>query len=342
LLAVEDKIFAVLLVAITVAFGWILGPFLGPLIWASVLAILFAGLFRRISKWLGAKRSTAAAVTVFFILVIVVIPLTLITSLLLEQLIALVKGIQSGQIDVKQDVQNVLGVLPSSLVDFLNRHGLLNLDQLRDGISAWLKTRSQDIAAGAFGIGRSTLGLLLSTAIAVYLLFYLLRDGDMLVERIEHAIPLRPNQRQAIVSSFTVVIRSIVKCSLLVALLQGALGGLIFYLLGINGALLWGVVMALLSLLPSVGAALIWAPAGVYLLLSGPLWKGIVLLAFGCLVIGPVDTLLRSRLMGKNTRMPDYVVFLSVLGGLSVFGLNGVIIGPVIGALFIAAWALYD
>jgi predicted PurR-regulated permease PerM len=341
-LAVEDKVFAVVLAAVTVAFGWILGPFLGPVIWASVLAILFAGLFQRISKWMGARRSTAAAVTVFLIVVIVVIPVTLITSLLLEQLIALVKGIQSGQIDVKKDVQSVLAVLPTSFVDFLSRHGLMNLEQVRDGISAWLKMRSQDIAAGAFGIGRSTVGLLISTAITVYLLFYLLRDGDMLVERIEHAIPLRPNQRQAIVNSFTVVVRSIVKCSLVVALLQGALGGLIFYLLGISGALLWGVVMALLSLLPSVGAALIWAPAGVYFLLSGPLWKGIVLLAYGCLVIGPVDTLLRSRLMGKNTRMPDYVVLLSVLGGLSVFGLNGVIIGPVIGALFIAAWALYD
>jgi predicted PurR-regulated permease PerM len=115
-----------------------------------------------------------------------------------------------------------------------------------------------------------------------------------------------------------------------------------FWILGIQGALLWGVLMAFLSLLPAVGAALIWAPVAIYFLLTGAVWQGITLIAFGVLVIGLVDNILRPILVGKDTKMPDYVVLFSTLGGIALFGLNGFVIGPVIAALFIAAWNLFS
>ena len=130
--------------------------------------------------------------------------------------------------------------------------------------------------------------------------------------------------------------------SVFVQFLQGALGGLIFWVLGIGAPLLWGVVMAFLSLLPVIGAGLVWLPVAVYLLATGAMWQGLGLIAYGTLVIGLVDNFLRPILVGKDTKMPDYVVLISTLGGLAAFGLNGFVIGPVIAAMFIAVWEIFS
>ena len=126
------------------------------------------------------------------------------------------------------------------------------------------------------------------------------------------------------------------------ALAQGALGGLIFWFLGITAPLLWAVVMAFLSLLPAVGAGLVWFPVALYLLATGAIWHGVILIAYGALVIGLVDNLLRPILVGQDTKMPDYVVLISTLGGIEAFGLNGFIIGPAMAAMFIAIWSMFS
>ena len=137
------------------------------------------------------------------------------------------------------------------------------------------------------------------------------------------------------------VTRATVKGNVLVAVAQGALGGLMFWLLGIQAALLWAVLMAFAALLPAVGAALVWGPVAVYLLASEPVWQGAALIAYGVLVIGLVDNLLRPMLVGKDTKLPDYVVLVSTLGGLALFGASGLVIGPAIAALFMAAWNIF-
>ena len=129
---------------------------------------------------------------------------------------------------------------------------------------------------------------------------------------------------------------------MLVALLQGTLGGLIFWFIGINAPLLWAVVMGFFSLVPAIGAGLIWCPVALYLLVTGATWQGWFLIAFGALVIGLVDNVLRPILVGKDTRMPDYVILISTLGGIATFGLNGLVIGPVIAAMSIAAWDIFS
>jgi predicted PurR-regulated permease PerM len=143
-------------------------------------------------------------------------------------------------------------------------------------------------------------------------------------------------------AKFTVVIRATVKGNIVVALLQGALGGLMFWFMDIHGAVLWAVVMAFLSLLPAIGAALVWLPVAIYFIVTGALWQGIGLIAYGVLVIGLVDNFLRPMLVGKDTKMPDYVVLISTLGGLAFFGINGFVLGPVIAALFMAVWSIFS
>src|SRR5690606_4608504 len=170
----------------------------------------------------------------------------------------------------------------------------------------------------AVSVGQSTLDFIVALGVMLYLTFFLLRDGAGLSRRIKDAIPLRPAQRDALTEKFTVVVRATVKGSVLVAALQGFLGGLIFWLLGVAAPVLWGVVMAFFALLPAVGASIIWLPVALYLLVSGSVWKAVILIVYGMLVIGLVDNLLRPILVGKSTKMPDYVVLISTLGGISV------------------------
>jgi predicted PurR-regulated permease PerM len=127
-----------------------------------------------------------------------------------------------------------------------------------------------------------------------------------------------------------------------VAIIQGALGSIAFAVLGLSGAILWGTVMAFLSLLPAVGAALVWGPVAIYLFATGSLWGALGLTLWGVLVIGLVDNLLRPILVGKDTKMPDYLVLISTVGGLSIFGINGFVIGPVIAAMFMAVWDIFS
>jgi predicted PurR-regulated permease PerM len=156
--------------------------------------------------------------------------------------------------------------------------------------------------------------------------------------RFRDAVPLEEIHKRKLLSRFATVVRATVKGNVAVAVVQGLLGGLAFFVLGIKGALLWGTLMAFLSLLPAIGSALVWIPVAVYFLLAGPLWKAIVLTIFCALVMGAVDNILRPVLVRKDTRLPDWVVLISTLGGVSVFGINGFVIGPLIAALFVSCW----
>jgi predicted PurR-regulated permease PerM len=196
------------------------------------------------------------------------------------------------------------------------------------------------MATQALGIGLDTFGFVASLGVTVYLAFFLVRDGDKLAQLAEAALPVPPPFKRELAQRFVAVLRATVKGSLLIAGIQGLLGGVAFWVLDVKGALLWAAVMAFLSLLPMIGAGLVWMPVAAYLFVAGALWQGLALVAYGVLVIGLADNLLRPVLVGKDAGMPDYVVMITTLGGLAVFGLNGFIIGPTFAALFIAVWHL--
>jgi predicted PurR-regulated permease PerM len=196
-------------------------------------------------------------------------------------------------------------------------------------------------AGKALSVGQSTLDFVIGLFVMLYLLYFLLRDGNELARGIGRAVPLRRDHQREMVDKFKLTIRAIVRGTLVVALVQGMLGGLMFWFLGIRAPMLWGTVMALLSLLPVVGTGLVWGPVALYLLATGSIWQGLVLAGFGVLVIGLVDNLLRPILVGKDTQIPDYVVLITTLGGIAAFGISGFVIGPVTAALFLAAWHVF-
>ena len=338
----EDKAFLILIVAVSLAFAWILTSFYGAILWGVVIAMMFAPLYRRLLRKMPERPTVASLIMLLAILLIVILPLTLIAAALTQQGAVVVGKMQSGELNFGKLLQQIFDALPTWATGVLDRFGVASLGDMQEKITAGLVKGSQTIATQALDIGQSTFSFMVNLVIMLYLLFFMFRDGDALASRVRDAIPLRPALRDELLEKFTVVIRATVKGSLLVALAQGALGGLIFWILGINAALLWAVLMAFLSLLPAVGAGLVWMPVAVYLLATGSFWQGAILIAYGFLVIGLVDNIMRPMLVGKDTKLPDYVVLISTLGGIEAFGLNGFVIGPVIAAMFIAAWEIFS
>jgi len=338
----EDRTFLLLLVAVSLAFALILWPFSGAVLWGTVLAIVFAPVHRWLSRCMRQRLTLAALATVTIIVVMVILPVTLIAALLLNETSSVYGRIQSGELNFGRYLQQVFDALPAWATNLLDRFGLTSLGAVKDRLSAGLVKGSQFLATQAINVGQYTLEFIVSLFVMLYLLFFLLRDGDDLSRRIKAAIPLRPEQQRALFDKFAIVVRATAKSTILVALLQGALGGLIFWFLGIHAPLLWAALMAALSLLPAVGAGLVWLPVAIYFLATGAVWQGVVLIAYGVLVIGLVDNLLRPMLVGKDTKMPDYIVLISTLGGIAVFGLNGFVIGPLIAAMFMAVWDIFS
>lgn len=338
----EDKSFLLLVIAVSLAFAWILWPYSGAVLWATVLAIVFAPMYRRLSRSMRQKRTLAALATLLVIVLIVILPLTLITALLLQEGFSVYERIQSGELNIGEYFKQIFGALPSWVTDLLDRFELTNVRVMQERLSSGLMKTSQFLATQALNIGQNTFDLIIDLFIVLYLLFFLLRDGDGLTRRIRNAIPLHAEQQRDLLNKFTAVIRATIKGTVVVAILQGALGGLIFWALGVRAPVLWGALMAVLSLLPAVGSALVWLPVAIYFLVTGAIWQGIVLIAFGVLVIGLVDNVLRPVLVGKETKIPDYVVLVATLGGIAIFGLNGFVIGPVIAAMFMAVWDIFS
>ena len=337
----QSKSFLLLLTLVTLAFGAILWQFHGAVFWGITLAILFTPLHRKLLRRLPRRANLAALCTLGLCLIMVILPISAIAVSLIQETTAIYERTRSGQLNFGLYLQQVLSALPAWVVNLLDRLDLTSLAQLQARFSTVAVQISQFIATQALSIGQNTMQFLVSFGIMLYLLFFLLRDGMGLAIHIGRAIPLENTHKRQLVDKFTTVIRATVKGNIVVAASQGALGGLIFWILGIQGPVLWGVLMAFLSLLPAVGAGLIWAPVAIYFFATGAAWQGVVLTAFGVFVIGLVDNILRPILVGKDTKMPDYVVLISTLGGMGLFGLTGFVIGPVIAALFMATWDIF-
>jgi len=331
----------VLLCAVTVALAWILLPFYGTILWSAIIAMVFAPVNSRLLVRVNGRRTVAALGTLLIVVFLVMLPLALVTAALVREAAQVFQQLQSGEMDPERFFGGVFGALPDWVVSLLGRFGLGDFEAIQRRLSVALSQAGQFFAGQALTIGQNTFNFLANLGITSYLAFFLIRDGETLARDARHALPLDATSKRALFAKFTTVIRATVKGNLLVAAIQGALGGLAFWFLGVSGALLWAVLMAFLSLLPAIGAALVWLPVAGYLFLTGAVWQSLALVAWGVLVIGLIDNLLRPILVGKDTRMPDYVVMITTLGGMAVFGINGFVLGPVIAAMFFSVWHLH-
>jgi predicted PurR-regulated permease PerM len=337
--AIHSVSFFLLVALTTLAFVALIGRFLMPVFWAAVLATVFFPLQSRYVARLRGRRSLAALATILTIIGLVVVPLFLIGLAMAREAIDLHDQITSGAIDLQVPLRFLRRITPLAS-DYLVKVGI-DVDGLVQRLSASAVAISQFIASRALGIGQDVLRITALFFLMLYILFFFLRDGSQLVATLIRLLPLGDVRERQLLAKFSEVSQATIKGTLVVGFVQGAIGAVLFWALGIPAPVFWGTLMAMFSVLPAVGPGLIWLPAAVILLGMGQIVKGIVLIAAGILVIGLVDNVLRPILVGRDTQMPDYLVLLATLGGLAVFGVSGFVIGPVIAAFFIVVWEMF-
>jgi predicted PurR-regulated permease PerM len=337
---VQRGFFFALLFAVTIAFLWLIRGFLQPIFWAIALGIVVFPMHAWVQRRFAERRSLAALTSVLLVVLIVILPLVGIAAAVTNEAAGLVQRLNTGGLQIEGLVTEAQTRLPS-VVAALERLGI-DTSRVESQLSEAAVTVSRFIASRALAIGQDTIRITLFFFLMLYLLFFFLRDGTRLLEGLVHALPLGDERERHLLERFAEVSRATIKGTVVVGIVQGTIGGIAFAALGISAPVLWGVVMALLSILPAVGPSLVWLPAAIILLVNGEILGGIALLAVGVLVIGFIDNLLRPILVGRDTRMPDYLILLSTLGGLAGFGLAGIIIGPIIAAFFLSIWQMAE
>ena len=328
----------VLILMVTLAFMWLLTPYFGAILWGIVAAIVFTPVYRWLTRRMNGHPNFSAASTLMLILALVILPAFLLAVSLIQEATAIYAKFQSGEINLAVIFADFRTALPGWARRMLDEWGLRDFEGAQRVLGQGITAGLQSVASRALLFGQGALSFIASLGVMLYLAYFLLRDGDRLGGKLKAAVPLRPDMRDALFNHFVIVVRATMKGTVVVAVIQGFLGGLIFWILGVEGALLWGLVMGFFSLVPAVGTAIVWVPVAIYLLVTGQVVEGAILGAFGVFVIGLVDNLLRPILVGQDTRMPDFLVLIATLAGIELFGLNGFIVGPMIAALFLAVW----
>ncbi|WP_215800303.1 AI-2E family transporter [Pantoea dispersa] len=332
--------FIVILAIVTIAFFDVLAPYFSAILWAAILAVIFAPLKSLLRRKMGDRNGLASFVTLLIICLIVFTPLAIITSSLVVEINTVYTKLQTNSAQFPTVFASLLQHLPEWAQTWLADHDLNNAAQIQQKLSGFALKGGQYMAGSVFMIGKGTFTFTVGFGVMLYLLFFLLKDGAWLVGLILEALPLSTYVKHHLLMKFAAVSRATVKGTVVVAVVQGVLGGFAFWITDIDGSLLWGALMAFLSLIPAVGSAIVWVPAAIFFFATGALWKGLFLVGFFVVVVGLVDNILRPLLVGKDTKMPDYLILIATLGGMEVYGINGFVIGPLIAALFIACWNL--
>ena len=327
-----------LAIGITLLFFWMIKGFVVALLLAAVLAGVVYPFYSRLAAKLGGHRSIASGLTVLLSLLLVIIPVTLFISILVVQAIDVSESAQSW---VEKQVQQ-----PDSLRQKLQESpDLKRLLPYQDDIitkAGQIAAKAGSYVASGLAAGaKGTASFLLELFVMLFAMFYFLIDGRKLLDSALRLTPLTEEDKTRLLGTFTSVGRATIKGTLVIGMVQGGLAGLSFWAAGIEGAFFWGAVMAVLSIVPGIGTALVWVPAVIFLFLSGQIGSAVGVGLWCALVVGSADNLLRPVLIGKDTEMSDLLVLLSTLGGLTLFGPVGILIGPIIGALFKTAWQMW-
>jgi predicted PurR-regulated permease PerM len=335
---VQSILFICLLGLVTLAFLYLLKPFFVPLFWAAVIAGIFKPLYDRLLVKLKGPN-LSASLMICLIAVIILLPAGFTVRLLVTESMQIYNSISTDTGAIEQKVRNTVSAVT-------NHPYMKQFDVDDQFIIEKFRQAARNIANYIFvnltGFTQNTLVFLIQFGVMIYALYFFFRDGDRILRQAIRMCFLESGRGKVLYEKFVATARATLRVTMLLGGLQGISGGIIFYITGIDGAMIWGLLMVVMAILPGIGCAIIWAPAGVIMLLSGHLWEGIAILTFGTLVISLGDNLLRPMLIGSDVEMHPLLIFLSTLGGLVVLGLSGFVMGPIIASLFLAIWDMYD
>jgi predicted PurR-regulated permease PerM len=327
-----------LVTAISVAFVAMIRTFLVTIL----LAAIFSGLSYPVYLWLLARlrgrRGPAAVATLLLLLVVVMAPLLAVLGAGANEALRVTETVRprlQQLVDEPGEFESRLRALPGyARVEPYRAQILTKAGELVGSTSAFL-------FAALSATTRATVVFIFHFFVLLYTMFYFFLGGPGLLRGVLAYLPLTDSDKERMVEKFVSVTRATLKGTILIGGLQGLLGGLAFWAVGLDGAIFWGTVMTILSIIPGIGSALVWVPAAILLIATGEVGRGIALALFCALVVGSVDNVLRPRLVGQDTKMHELLIFFSTLGGLLLFGATGFILGPILAALFVTAWEMF-
>ncbi len=337
----KSRLLFLLLLAlgISVVFLWVTRDFIMPIFIAAVLAGLARPLYRRTVAVVGGRRNLAAGLVIVMSLLLVIIPLLVFLGIIVAQAVE-ISGLAGEwatyQMQHSEELRKRFFEIPF-LEEFIPYQDEIyaKASQLVSKLGSFV---AQGLAASALGTAEAFLMIF----VAFYAMFCFLNDGAAVLNWTFDRMPLSASDKKRLLSTFSSVSRATIKGTVIVGIVQGGLAGAAFAIAGIKGAFFWAAVMAVMSMIPTFGSALIWVPAVIFLAVTDKTGAAIGLAAWCSVVVGTVDNFLRPLLIGKDTQMPDLLVLVTSLGGLAGFGFFGLVIGPMVGALFLAIWDLWD
>jgi predicted PurR-regulated permease PerM len=311
-----------------------------------LMAIFMAGIFSALAqpvylcfvRWYKGRRNLASLTTLFLIVIIVILPLGGLMGIITAQAIKVGHSVTpwvQKQISEPGAFNELLEDIP-----FYDRIApyqetiLRKAGEMVGSVSTFLINSLSSATVG-------TVSFLFTIFVLLYTMFFFLVDGEKLLTKILYYLPLQDHDERRILEKFTSVTRATLKGTAVIGILQGGLAGFAFWVVGIPSSVFWGAIMAVLSIIPGIGTALVWVPAAIILAASGHIGKAAGLAVFCAIVVGSIDNLLRPKLVGKDTQMHELMIFFGTLGGIVMFGVMGIIIGPIVAALFVTIWDIY-
>jgi len=337
-----NRFYFMVILSFTILFGYfsyqIIKPFLVPIAWAIVISVLFYPLYSlmlRYIKW----RSVSAVIVLCIILFFIIGPISYLSIMLVQEL----KGVMDfAETEKMQSIKDITGHPAVRLVieKITSLFGVTE-DELNKTIMDNIKILGKEMVDGIVKkIGHIITGFF-NFLFMLLTIFFLLRDGPNFLKRIRQYMPFPEENKDRLVEQIQDIVISTMYGGVVVALVQGVMGGVSFAIVGISSPVIWGLAMAIASFLPVIGPFIIWMPASIYLIFEGELLKGIALVLMGMLGISAIDNILRPVIIGSRTKMHFLALFFSVLGGIKIFGLIGFVMGPMVLAMFISVIEIF-
>lgn len=330
-----------LVVGITLLFVAMIRSFLIALLLGAIFSGLAQPAYRRVLGWVGGRRSVASGITLLLFIFVLLVPAGVFLGIVANQAVQVSESVGPWMADMQRQINEPGGA--NRIIDQLPFSDSIRpyQEQIAQKLGELAGTIGQFVVGHIAGITRGTVMFIFLLFVMLYAMFFFLKDGGRLLRKILYYLPLSSRDENRMLERFVSVSRAVVKGTFLIGIVQGGLSGLSFVVVGLPAAAFWGTVMVVLSIIPGIGGALVWVPAVVYLLVTGHVGAGIALLIWNAIVVGTVDNLMRPWLVGRDTKLPDLLILLGTLGGIVLFGAAGVIIGPIVAALFVTVWELY-
>lgn len=337
---IQQAFFFGVLLCTTGVFLWMLGEYLLPVFWSVVVAIIFYPLHRKILTWVGERAVVASFITIATVIFVVALPMAIVGTMVAQESVSIYQSLTSNE-SAQESFSLIEKV--SGLTQYLEPFNVyISAAEIENTLRTELAKFAETLAASSLSLGQSTFAFAIHVGVTIYLLFFMFKDGQVLVRKLGHFLPLGNKHEDRLFARFTETTRGVVQGTLTIAIIQGIIGGITFWIAGVSAPVLWGVAMTLLAIIPAIGPALVWFPAAIMLLLSGAIWEGIMILSVGILLVSVIDEFLRPILVGRRAKLPDAVVLLATIGGLATFGISGFVVGPIIAAFFISLWLMFE